>query len=320
MIIRNRKAFSLTEILVALSVLAFALVPLMGVMWSGVRRTDVSNTYANASQIAASVLEYILNDSVRFSQLNFTNPAAPSLRDSDDSKESYGITTTVLGVNDFLGDRCWDSGVDTEAQCTKAMSKKRFFKIGRNNFYTDLYLGAYFINVPGAPGGKQTNLSYKYLVNPAIDYEVIVDNPQLFYDTAILSNRNYGDVGYSYEFFSPYLASDDTVGFSRWSPDPSRHNMDTSKTDQTLSLPFDNADVAFTDVGGSVLGNPRFAEYSNFAKVQLFIRWGYEFVSEKLETVSGSSGSYSKDKAVGMVDSRGKAKMIELVTFKGRFQ
>jgi len=314
-IIRNRKAFSLTEILVALSVLAFALVPLMGVMWSGVRRTDVSNTYANASQIAASVLEYILNDSVRFSQLNFTNPAAPSLRDSDDSKESYGITTTVLGVNDFLGDRCWDSGVDTEGQCTKAMSKKRFFKIGRNNFYTDLYFGAYFINVPGAPGGKQTNLSYKYLVNPAIDYEVAANNPQLFYDTTILTNKNYdaGGTTYSYEDFSPYFQPE-------WSPDPGLHNLEDTKTDQTVSLPFDSADVAFTDVGGSVLGNPRFAEYSNFAKVQLFIRWGYEFVSEKLETVSATSGSYTKDKAIGMVDSRGKAKMIELVTFKGRFQ
>ena len=104
-----RLGFTLTEILVAMAVLAFALVPLMGVMWSGVKRTDISDSYANASTIGASVLEFLLNDSVRFDQLNFTNPLAIDLRDTETSKESYGIVTTVIGTNDFLGQYCGET-------------------------------------------------------------------------------------------------------------------------------------------------------------------------------------------------------------------
>ncbi len=294
--------FTLTEILVALAVLAFAFVPLMGVMWSGVRQTDISNTYANASTIGASILEYLLNDSIRFQDIDFTDPSATPLRDSAGSRESAGITTTTVGVNDFLGDFCLETA--PPSTCQSPMSKARYFKIGRDNFYTDLYIGAYYDGVPGSAGAT-TWVSYGYLINPPIDYEQVPNLPDLFYDTlALTSGQPYPTAGGAgdYQNYSPYYQNE-------WTLDPALHNR-RIRSDMEISLPLDNASVPFDYLGGSA--DP--ARYANFSKIQLFIRWGWK-------SAFASAGADWSDAAErSHIDARGGAKMIELVTFKGRFR
>ena len=312
------KGFTLTEILVAMSVLAFSLVPLMGVMWSGVKRTDISDSYANASTIGASVLEFLLNDSVHFDQLNFTNPLATDLRDTAASKESYGIVTTVPGINDFLGQYCeTDPAPGCEANegssgscCQIFDSKQRYFKIGRENYHTDLYIGAYFASSSLHPT-KTTSMTYNYMQNPAIDYEQAPNNPQQFYDTLAL-----GDIGYrndsgptNFEDFSPYS----TVN-GAWDLDLSASGAYRKKVDNQVSLPiYSGAEPmsAFESLSGLATA----ANYSNFAKIQLFIRWGQSYVANRSEVIA-NTGEVNITK---QIDSRGKAKMIQLVTFKGRF-
>ena len=316
-----RLGFTLTEILVAMSVLAFALVPLMGVMWSGVKRTDISDSYANASTIGASVLEFLLNDSVRFDQLNFTNPLASELRDSVDSRESYGIVTSVAGTNDFLGQYCENepaSGCEANegtsgSCCINATSKQRYFKIGRENYHTDLYIGAYFASTSLHPT-KVTSMTYNYMENPAIDYEEAPNNPQQFYDTLALGDK--GPSGYNnnsasgstdFEHFSPY-----TNGV--WHFDLSQSGAYRKKVDNQVSLPIYSGTEtmsAFLSLDG--LGTA--ANYSNFAKIQLFIRWGLSYVANQ----SGEPPVINEAMVARQIDSRGKAKMIQLVTFKGRF-
>lgn len=316
-----RLGFTLTEILVAMSVLAFALVPLMGVMWSGVKRTDISDSYANASTIGASVLEFLLNDSVRFDQLNFTNPLATELRDTSASKESYGILTTVAGINDFLGQYCeTDPTTGCEANegtssscCQTADSKQRYFKIGRENYYTDLYIGAYFAsNSLGT--SKVTSMTYSYMRNPDIDYEQAPNNPQQFYDTLALEDK--GASGYksssgstNYEAFSPYSGTN-----VFWDLDSSASGAYQKKVDNQVSLPiYTGAQTLSAFESLSSLATS--ANYSNFAKIQLFIRWGQSYISN----VSEVTAVTEEVNIAQQIDSRGKAKMIQLVTFKGRF-
>ena len=317
-----RFGFTLTEILVAMSVLAFALVPLMGVMWSGVKRTDISDSYANASTIGASVLEFLLNDSVRFDQLNFTNPLATELRDSETSKESYGIVTTVAGVNDFLGQYCeTDPAAGCEANegtssscCQVANSKKRYFKIGRENYYTDLYLGAYFDSGGSLGTTKVTSMTYNYMQNPQIDYEKTPNNPQQFYDTLALEDK--GGTGYknesgstSYKEYSPYTSTD---GY--WNLDLAASGAYQKKVDNQISLPIYTGAQTMTAFE-SLTGLATAANYSNFAKIQLFVRWGQSYIANLSEV-----GALEDDVTITkQIDSRGKAKMIQLVTFKGRF-
>jgi len=191
------------------------------------------------------------------------------------------------------------------------MSKQRYFKIGRDNFYTDLYIGAYYQGVPGAlPASRVTSMSYGYLRNPAIDYEEVPDNPQQFYDSISLSNRNYtvnpAPTQENFEHYSPYFQP-------TWTNDPDT-DENVYKVDRQISLPIPSADVPFKDVGLAVLDE---AQYSNFAKVQIFIRWGYEYVTETV--VSAPDPSQGNVTAAAQIDSRGKSKMIQLVTFKGRF-
>tara|TARA_B100000674_G_scaffold484475_1_gene489900 strand:- start:684 stop:1652 length:969 start_codon:yes stop_codon:yes gene_type:complete len=314
-----RLGFTLTEILVAMSVLAFALVPLMGVMWSGVKRTDISDSYANATTIGASVLEFLLNDSVRFDQLNFTNPLATNLRDSEDSKESYGIVTDVAGTNDFLGQYCADTDPASGCEaaegtsgscCQKYDSKQRYFKIGRENYHTDLYIGAYFASTSLHPT-KVTSMTYNYMENPAIDYEEAPNNPQQFYDTLALADKAYKNDSGSTDFqhFSPYNITNGV-----WDLDLSTSGAYRKKVDNQVSLPIysgTETPLAFDSLGG--LGT--LANYSNFAKIQLFIRWGLSYVANQ----SGVTPVTDEVRVTQQIDSRGKAKMIQLVTFKGRF-
>lgn len=314
---KTQWGFTLTEILIAMSVLAFALVPLMGVMWSGVKRTDVSDAYSNASSIGASVLEFLLNDSVKFRQLNFSNPLNTDMRDSDNSKESYGIVTDTAGVNDFLGQYCVESdpvagcevNEGTASSCCQvANSRQRYFKIGRENYHTDLYIGAYFENF-GSISTKPTTVSYGYLANPPIDYEEVANNPQQFYDTLVLSDRNYLDsanINVNYQHYSPYFKP-------FWNLDMTS-GAHTVKGDQQVSLPIYTGTEplkAFEGLGGLATN----ANHANFAKIQLFIRWGLSYRANE----STGKAVTIEARAAKDIDSRGKTKMIQLVTFKGRF-
>ena len=314
-----RLGFTLTEILVAMSVLAFALVPLMGVMWSGVKRTDISDSYANATTIGASVLEFLLNDSVRFDQLNFTNPLATDLRDTVASKESYGIVTDVAGTNDFLGQYCGEddpaSGCEVNegtsgSCCQTANSKQRYFKIGRENYHTDLYIGAYFAS-GSLNTTKITSMTYNFMQNPAIDYEEAPNNPQQFYDTLALADKGYKNDSGSTDFqhFSPYSSTN-----VAWNLDFIASGAYRKKVDNQVSLPIYSGTQtmsAFGSLGG--LGTS--ANYSNFAKIQIFVRWGLSYIANQ----SGVNPVTDEVRVTKQIDSRGKAKMIQLVTFKGRF-
>ena len=307
---KRDNGFTLTEVLVALAVLAFALVPLMGVMWSGVRKTDISNSYSNASNVGASILEFLLNDSVRFQDLDFSNPLANPLRDADASRESAGFTTATIGRNDFLGTYCAQTA--PPATCQSVMSKARYFKIGRENYYTDLYIGAYHVGVPGS-AGRTTWVSHGYLENPSIDYEQVPNKPHHLYDTLSLSSAvtylrsdSFANIPVEgngdYTAYSPYYQP-------QWAIDPGLHDRRT-KSDEEISIPLDNANIPFNYLGA----NASNAQYANFAKIQLFIRWGWQNAFETAGTDWTQAAQRSR------VDERGGAKMIQLVTFKGRFQ
>ncbi|MCO4783683.1 MAG: prepilin-type N-terminal cleavage/methylation domain-containing protein [Candidatus Cloacimonetes bacterium] len=302
-----QKGFTLTEILIALSVLAFAFVPLMGVMWSGVKRTDVSAAYENAGNIGASVLEFMLADSVRFSDIDFSNPTNPALRAADNgaagtaSKESSGILASSPNftptINEFLGEACATN--DADGICTDGSSKSRYFKIGRTNFYTDMYVGAYYENIPGAAANVKTHLDYRYFRNPSIDYEgddVAGESvPQRYYDTMILDNT------VDLVRFSPYSPAEG------WSIAPSAYETDT-RSDKQLSLMIPDDPLAAYTTEDS-------AKYANFSKIQLFVRWGYNWLNRVTGATAGDAVMSARS-----LDSRGKAKMIQLVTFKGRFE
>lgn len=290
-----RRGFTLTEILIAMGVLAFAMLPLVGVLWSGVSRTDISVTYENAQQVAVSVLEFLLSDAVRFENLDFSNPSAPADQGAN-SKESSGLVTTVADANSFLGRHCLETAAVglTTPDCAVAMSRQRYHKIGRENYHTDLYIGAYFERT-GAAAGVVTSMSWNYLPNPVVDYEATPNNPQAFYDMLLLTDgvavNGRGCLDYSPYFQAP------------WAPDqPLR-----TKFDQQISMPMPRFTIG--GVTTAIPGSPPYTGaafnqyYTNFAKIQLFIRWGLEW----------------QERGTGnQVRSRGGAKTVQFVTFKGR--
>ncbi len=290
----NRSGFTLTEILIAMGVLAFAMLPLVGVLWSGVSRTDISVTYENASQVGVSVLEFLLSDAVKFENLDFSNPSAPN-DEGPNSKESSGLVTTVAEANHFLGRHCLDTAATgtSTPECAVAMTRDRYHKIGRENYYTDLYLGAYFDRGGGAT--PVTTVVWSYLDNPFIDYESVTNNPQAFYDMLILQDGVLVN-GQGCAAWSPY-------NHAGWTPaQPLR-----SKNDQQISMPMPRFTIGGTTTnlpGSPPYSGPAFNMfYTNFAKIQLFIRWGLEW----------------QERGTGnQVRSRGGAKRVQFVTFKGR--
>lgn len=288
----KQRGFTLTEILIAMAIMAFAVLPIVGILWSGVSRTDISVTYENASGAAVSVLEYLLSDAIKFEDLDFSNPAAPADRDTSSSKESAGLVTSDVEQNKFLGPYCTEtapSGLNP-AECNVAMSRSRYFQFGRENYHTDLYIGAYYEGA-SASAGAPTTIAWGYLPSPFIDYESLPGWPHIFYDTLLLSNSTAGIPSTSsWDDFSPYFHDDWNTGMAP-----------RVKTDLEISLPMPR----FTR-GGVTQNLPATPPYppqffTNFAKIQLFIRWGLDWQTRGTD-----------------VTSRGGAKTLELVTFKGR--
>jgi type II secretory pathway pseudopilin PulG len=315
-----RFGFTLTEIVIAVGVMGFALIPLMGIIWGGVRRTDISVTYENAAQIGASIMEFLLSDAVQFNHLDFSNPAAGA--DATDfvvvgynnvvlskNRRSSGFRAaagdpfgTGGDVNSWLGESCESTG----AACTDFYATDRFFKVGRENYHTALYIGAYYSPLAGAAAMKPTSMSYAYMSSPFMDYEKCmvtaaapgvcsgagdVGNPQRFYDTLILSAADVNSADCALNF-SPYYACDG-AGAKIWSFD----RLNVRQTyDQLISLPMNN------DTLPAFPGHAT-AQFTNFAKIQLFITWGKTWLMQDANISS----------------SRGEAKTLQLVSFKGRF-
>lgn len=59
---RNRKGMTLMEIMVALLILAFAFLPIIGVIGTSTKDTDVANSYVYAQTTARNILDTLLDD------------------------------------------------------------------------------------------------------------------------------------------------------------------------------------------------------------------------------------------------------------------
>jgi prepilin-type N-terminal cleavage/methylation domain-containing protein len=302
----GKSGFTLTEIMIAVSIMAFALIPIMGIIWSGVRRTDISVTYENASQIAASIMEFILSDAVKFEYLDFSNPTVAdvplSMQYGSSPRESTGFHKAVnpfgeIDRNKWLGTYCEAPDWSTDTVCANEFSRQRFFKVGREQYHVDLYVGAYYSR--NASPSYPTQLTYSYLKPPKVDFEQISTNPQRFYDTLVLndSNSRFSSIDFSPYSSSTWNTSRDNIIF------PPREDHEVS--DRMPWVPGSAAVAGEPSLAYSPLGP--YTDYANFAKIQLFIRWGLEWMPNG-----------TKRDTSGVGNSRGGAKVLELVSFKGR--
>lgn len=329
-----RTGFTLTEIVIAVGIMGFALIPLMGIIWGGVRRTDISVTYENAAQISSSIMEFLLSDAVQFNDLDFSQAdgdASGHVVTGYDNvilsvgRRSSGFRTPmnpfgVTGdINSWLGDYCEEAGNEL---CTNSYSLNRFFKVGRENYYTALYIGAYYPR--SASTAKPTVMSYAYLQTPFIDYEKcmlsssssdcvdsggMIGNPQRFYDTRILPSSYVRKDNCTLNF-SPYYACDGGGNYI-WSFDR-QYIRQTS--DALISLPMNNNTLPSYPGGGAMPVGEQAAQFANFAKIQLFITWGKTW----LDTDANLRGVSSDGGTVLGAATRGGAKTLELVSFKAR--
>lgn len=81
----RKKAITLTEIMIALLILAFAFLPIVGVIGTSAKDTDVANSYVFAQTTARNILDTLLDD-VPFNSIRTGSGNIATLHDYGDYK------------------------------------------------------------------------------------------------------------------------------------------------------------------------------------------------------------------------------------------
>lgn len=95
--LENKKAITLMEIMVALLILAFAFLPIVGVIGTSAKDTDVANSYVFAQTTARNILDTLLDD-VPFNSIRAGTDNIATLHDYGDYKiDSF---QSMIGTTD----------------------------------------------------------------------------------------------------------------------------------------------------------------------------------------------------------------------------
>ncbi len=165
------RGVTLLEILTAMLILAFAFIPIFGVITTGTADTDITNSYISAQTIARNILNTAL-DSVPFESIQVSPGAVPDISESN-SEPNVGIMSDVPGYDEatFLAQFGNTTDQNTRGQVIDERGirykvKLFVFPISGNN-----------------PINTATDLSFRYRPRPLYENAVDAQNRQIWYTT-----------------------------------------------------------------------------------------------------------------------------------------
>ncbi len=167
----SHRGVTLLEILTAMLILAFAFLPIFGVISTGTADTDITNSYISAQTIARNILNTAL-DSVPFESIQ-VNPAAVSDIGESNAEPNVGLMADVPGYDEstFLAqfgnttDRS-TCGETIDERGIRYKVKLFVFPISGNN-----------------PLNLATDLSFRYRPRPLYENAVDAQGRQVWYTT-----------------------------------------------------------------------------------------------------------------------------------------
>jgi len=165
------RGVTLLEILTAMLILAFAFIPIFGVISTGTADTDITNSYISAQTIARNILNTAL-DSVPFESIQVNAGSVPDIGESN-GEPNVGIMTDAPGYDEttFLA----QFGNTTDQNTCGQVIDERGIR-----YKVKLFV----FPVPGNnPLNTASDLSFRYRPRPLYENAVDTDNRQIWYTT-----------------------------------------------------------------------------------------------------------------------------------------
>lgn len=189
----KKQGVTLSEIVLAMLILAAAFLPLLGVIGTSSSDSDVANSVVFAQTTIRNILETLLDD-VPFYAIR---PAASQVSDvdgtnpEDDVAEIFDLADPVFDRKTFLTLLGNDASADNFARGT--ITDERGLE-----YHTKLYV---FPIPVSSPVSTDNDLSFSFLPRPVYENQVDADNQNIWY--------TYNDAFMTNTAMSPYDTPDD---------------------------------------------------------------------------------------------------------------
>lgn len=177
----SRHGFTLIEILIATFVLAFAMIPVFGLMTRGAVRTDLNAGYTNAVELASGVMNQLLSEQTTFASLPDSGGVAAYPAPRSELAEAGGNVAADPALDPLFPAPQWT----TTAEGTRTI------EINGTQFHVQLWIGRY---------GAANAPIFGYYRSPVIDFRSGAD-PRQFDCVKTIDQAAYTNG------FSPYAPS-----------------------------------------------------------------------------------------------------------------
>ncbi|GAB4273870.1 MAG: hypothetical protein Kow0029_13810 [Candidatus Rifleibacteriota bacterium] len=196
---QDKKGITLLEIMTALLILAFAFLPIIGMIGTGTKDTDISETYIFAQTSARNILDSILDD-VPFYALRVASTQVSDIDESNDEPNvgelfdiapPLGPTYNVASFLRYIGN---DPTVDHYARGQLIDDRGYKYKVK-----------IFVFPVPSSdPFNRDTDMCFRYLPRPAFESQ------PGWYTTTPVAGSAYINSGDSpYEMPTPAIRTED---------------------------------------------------------------------------------------------------------------
>ncbi|HOT27429.1 MAG TPA: prepilin-type N-terminal cleavage/methylation domain-containing protein [Candidatus Ozemobacteraceae bacterium] len=201
---RKRRGVTLLEILSAMLILAFAFIPIFGVISTGTADSDITNSYISAQTIARNVLDTAL-DSVPFESIQVNTGQIADIGESND-ESNVGLMVDVPGYDErtFLAQLGNNTTADMSTRGEIIDERGIRYKV-------KLFV---FPIAGNAPLNIANDVSFRYRPRPLYENAVNAQNQQIWYTTnpGNLYMNSAAQSPYSYPLPAPVIQSARELG------------------------------------------------------------------------------------------------------------
>lgn len=240
---RSPSGFTLVEILFATVIMAFSLIPIFGLMTTGMMRTDTNVGYTTGVEIATGIMNQLLSEQTDLSTLPESDVA---------SGITYPTQGDPLGTGsgNVADDTLLDGFFPAPEWATSAQGTRVLTKMG-TAYHVEIWIGKF---------GGAGDLNFGYYDDPVLDFsQAAVDfGNRSHFDRVCTVTAAEATAG-----FTPYDATSTKILRNPWAQDgapPAGSEIIQNQADLT------------DQIAGS---------YQNFAKLLVRVSWGYEGKRER---------------------------------------
>jgi len=237
--------FTFIEILMATAVLAFAMIPVFGLMTTGMVRTDINVGHTNAVEIATGLMNQVLSEETLMSDLVYTDGEATFPDRGSPLETGLGSVAHEAGMNRFFQSGAW----------TTSTTETRVLRANGIEYHVQMWIRRYT---------QPADLNFGFYELPIIEYRRFPDDPPgklaSEFDRVLVLDED--------------VHQDYTRGYSPYSPqNTAPHGSEPPSPILTNPYATNTVVESLGEISEQDPAAP--GQYLDFAKVWVRVSWGY---------------------------------------------